>query len=145
MRPEEQFLPSIIPIDDAHFVTIAKAEAALDGREWMAMPKADRERYTTRVRGFMPLVMSAVVPAAIAAVYPLIAKAERERCARVADGFAAQNAKAAARLQAKANRLGSDPFGRGDMMHQGAIEVSAAEAEATAIAAAIRALEDTTP
>lgn len=133
MRPEDvpaegRVYPEIIPIADEHFERIARAEAFIDGREWMAMPKADRERYIARVRGFMPVVMSAIVPAVTNAVYPLIAAAERERCAKVADEAEEKCSKAFSAA------TGSNPTRDANYQRS---------RMAFAIASAIRALPDT--
>lgn len=54
----------------------ARSDAEFDGRPWLSMGKADRDRYLARSR------------LAITAVAPLIAAQEREACARMAGEMA---------------------------------------------------------
>lgn len=70
-------------------------------------------------------------------------RAERERAAKIAERHADENdeqAKKLMRRAAKLRRLG-DPFGHGDMAAEGCAELTAAQHEALAIAAAIRGRE----
>lgn len=61
------------------------------------------------------------------------------RGAEIAQRFAQQNHDASAESQRRANRLGNDPFGHGDMAASASAELSSCAAEAEAIAAAILA------
>lgn len=67
------------------------------------------------------------------------AAAEREACAKVADEYAAQNSKGASKASRRANILGDDPFGHGEMAEMAHLELDACKREAEAIATAIRA------
>lgn len=42
---------------------LARAEAAFDGRGWVEMPKADRNRYVTRAMLAKPLIAAAIIQA----------------------------------------------------------------------------------
>lgn len=42
---------------------LARAEAAFDGRGWVEMPKADRNRYLTRAMLAKPLIAAAITQA----------------------------------------------------------------------------------
>lgn len=56
-------IPPAIPFSAANFETIAKAEAAVEHRDWEAMSEEERDRAIKRVRGFMPVVTSLLVSA----------------------------------------------------------------------------------
>lgn len=63
---------SEIVITDELVEVGARSDAEFDGRPWLSMGKADRDRYLARSR------------LALSAVAPLIAAQEREACAMVA-------------------------------------------------------------
>ena len=69
---------------------------------------------------------------------------EREACARLAEHYERQNHKASVDARRRANKLGDDPFGHGEMASVAADVLADCEAEAAAIAAAIRARGDST-
>jgi hypothetical protein len=68
-----------------------------------------------------------------------------EAAARLADKWHAQNKSASAAYSRKANRLGNDPFGHGEMARQSAADLAFVADECAAFAIAIRALSARIP